>query len=137
MSHRDFQELVDGHAEEFGAAAEAMTQTVLAVLENRTPVLEADALISTLITEMQQSSTQWVRSVLPAVARHATEETDSALSAQAEDDAGAQLAALELASLQLEEALHNIAQQMARDARRQIRQGLQIEIEEQLVDSRA
>ena len=141
VSHRDFKDFVDGHAGEFGAAAEAMTDIIVSVLENRVTLQDADAQLSALVEETQRRSTQWAMSVLPAVVDHATAQTDAALSSEASfaseakvaDDSTDQAASLELAILELEEALHNIAHQMARDARGQIREGLRIEVEEQRV----
>ena len=136
VSHRDFQELIEGHSEEFGAAADALTEIVLGVLGDRITPQDAEGQLFSLVADMQRRSTQWVMSVLPAVVTHATAQTDSELGSEPSEsapDAVEQAVALELASLKLEEALHNIAHQMARDARQQIREGLQIELEEQLV----
>jgi len=136
VSHRDYTDLIDQHTDEFDAADEAMTSLAIAALEGKVSMAEAEDQMTAVVLELQARSTQWVLSVLPAVALDAVSTATRRLGTAgitSLDDTTEQRAALELSQLELMEALHNAAEQMARDARRQIRDGLRVRMEEEMV----
>lgn len=132
MSHRDYTEMVETQAEMFDAADETLTTAAIAALEGTITMEEAEAIISGVVTTLNESSAAWVDAVLPAVVADAAATASGRFPSLPADDAGEQQAALELASLELTETLANTAEQMARDARRQIRDGLRVRMEEEV-----
>lgn len=136
MAHPDFTALVEDHAEDFDAADEALTQAAIGILDGSITPAGGEIQMDAILDELRTQSTEWVLSVLPAVAADAQETVDQNLGSVGlpADDSVEQAAALELSSLELIETLHNTADQMGRDARRQVREGLRIKMEEELTN---
>lgn len=132
MSHRFYRPAVEQLAEDYDVADEAMTAMALSVLEGHITVAEGELLLAEIAGQIKARARRWAAEVLPTVVADARFVATERVGPVLADDSTVQKAALEVHVLNLVDSLENVAEQMARDARFQVRQGMLIRAEEQI-----
>lgn len=131
MSHQDYAPAARQLEGDFRLAEEALTQAALSALRGRITLAEAESAIDAIVGELAERSTGWALAVLPTVAEDAQEYVAERFGVALTSRASVRVRAMvELSTLNLSESLSNAAQQMGRDARFLLREGLQIKAEE-------